>query len=76
MQQTSFSGVGRADDVLEVALGVAGDLLFSKAVAGAGDEHGCVDDEPAEICHGGLESGQDVLAGPLVGREVLGECVL
>ncbi|KAJ6442643.1 FRG1-like family protein [Purpureocillium lavendulum] len=73
VQQAGLCGVGRADDVLEVAARVALDLALGEAVAGAGDEHGHVDDEAAQGRDGGLEARQDPLVGPQVGRQVLGE---
>lgn len=73
VQQPRLGGVGRADDVLQVALGVALDLLLGKAVAGARHQHGNVDDEAAEAGHGRLHAGEHSLRRPNVGREVLGE---
>lgn len=56
VQQSSLCRVGCADDMLEVALGVALNLLFCEAIAGARNEDGDVDNEAAEIGHGWLKS--------------------
>lgn len=75
VQQPRLGGVGRADDVLQVALGVALDLLLGKAVTGARHQHGNVNDEAAEAGHCRLHAGKHALCRPDVGREVLGECL-
>lgn len=75
VQQAGFGGGGCAHDVLEVAGGVVGDLLLGEPVAGAGHEHGDVDDQAAEVLERLLEPREGGLAGPDVGGEVLGEVV-
>lgn len=73
VQKTRLGGVGRANDMFEVALRISLDFLLSEAVAGLGDEDGDVDDEAAEARHGRLKPGEGRLGRPDVGREILRE---
>lgn len=75
VQQPRLGRRRRAHHMLQVRLRVAGDVGLGEAVAGAGDEHGDVDDEAAEARQRRAEAGQDGLGGPDVGGEVLGEGV-
>jgi hypothetical protein len=73
VQEAGLCGRRRAHDLLEVSTGVTGDFLFGKPVAGSCDEHGHVNDQPAELLERGSEPGETGVAWPDVGREVLGE---
>lgn len=59
--------------MLQIPPGIPGNINLCEAVARAGDQHGHVDDEAAQVRDGGLEAGQDEGGRPDVGREVLGE---
>lgn len=76
VEEPRLGGVGGADDVLEVPLGVPLDLRLGVLVAGARDEHGRVDDEAAQVLEAGLEAREEVVGRPQVGREVLREGLL
>lgn len=76
VEEPRLGGVGGADDVLEVALGVPLDLRLGVLVARARDEDCSVDDEPAQVLEAGLEAREEILRRPQVRREVLREGLL
>ena len=73
VQKASLGSRRCADNVLEVTWLVAVDLLFSILVTCLGNKDTSVDDETAEILECLLETREDILRRPHVGRKVLWE---